>query len=403
MKKLIIASLVACLLLMTAVAHAEDRETAERYFRAGARAYAAQNFEAAATDFEEAYKNLTMPEIAFSAAQAYRRLYRVSPKPEYVTRAIELYRAYLDHVKTGGRVGDAADSLAEMQREADRLAIAAKPRIQEVEHTRIGVTVTVAGGDAPATGALREIGDVAGDAIPGLAATLDGKPLAPFALADVDAGPHVIAVTADGFHPIEKKLVAVAGQSQLLEVELRPKPASVTVSTEGGAELSIDGRPSSSPAEVAAGKHLLAIVHRGREPWVRELVVTRGQVLHLDAPLVQTGRRRAVPWLAAGTGIVAALAVTTGILALGHDHDASDLRSQIAAGNAAPSVATRYDDEVASRDHDVTATWILGGSALALGAATAALYWFDKPEPRERAIVPMPTAGGAGASVVGRW
>ena len=42
-----------------------------------ARAYAAQNFEAAAADFYEAYKALAMPEIAFSAAQAYRRLYRI--------------------------------------------------------------------------------------------------------------------------------------------------------------------------------------------------------------------------------------------------------------------------------------------------------------------------------------
>src|SRR5262245_17667713 len=94
-----------------APARADNRGEAERYFRAGAKAYAAQSFAAAAADFDEAYKQLPLPEIAFSGAQAYRRLYRVEPKPEYLKRAVELYRVYLDKVKTGGRVGDAADSL----------------------------------------------------------------------------------------------------------------------------------------------------------------------------------------------------------------------------------------------------------------------------------------------------
>jgi hypothetical protein len=103
------------LLLIARLAHADDRAAAERYFRAGAKAFAAQNFGAAATDFDEAYKALPLPEIAFSAAQAYRRLYRIDPKPEYVKRAVELYRVYLDKVKTGGRVADAADNLADME------------------------------------------------------------------------------------------------------------------------------------------------------------------------------------------------------------------------------------------------------------------------------------------------
>ena len=51
-----------------------------------------QDFAAAATDFEQAYKALPLPEIAFSAAQAYRRQYQVDAKPSHVARAIELYR-----------------------------------------------------------------------------------------------------------------------------------------------------------------------------------------------------------------------------------------------------------------------------------------------------------------------
>jgi tetratricopeptide (TPR) repeat protein len=158
---------IAVLLLLAGVAHADPRADAERYFRAGAQAYAAQSFAAAAADFDEAYRAMPLPEIAFSGAQAYRRLYRVEPKAEYVRRAVELYRAYLDQVKTGGRVGDAADNLAEMQRELDKLHVGdATVAAARVERTRIGVSVVV---DSKPSDALREIGDTAGAGIAGLA------------------------------------------------------------------------------------------------------------------------------------------------------------------------------------------------------------------------------------------
>src|SRR6185503_11585022 len=76
------ALLLAALALAAGPARAEgSREEAERYFRAGARAYAAQSFAAAAAHFDEAYRAMPLPEIAFSAAQAYRRLYRIDPRP----------------------------------------------------------------------------------------------------------------------------------------------------------------------------------------------------------------------------------------------------------------------------------------------------------------------------------
>ncbi len=41
--------------------------------------------------------------------------------PEPVKRAVELDRGYLSQVKTGGRIGDAANNLAEMERALDKL------------------------------------------------------------------------------------------------------------------------------------------------------------------------------------------------------------------------------------------------------------------------------------------
>jgi hypothetical protein len=397
---------IAILVALVTAAHAGgDRADAERYFRAGAKAYSAQNFAAAAADFDEAYKVMALPEIAFSAAQAYRRLYRVDPKPEYVRRAVELYRVYLDKVKTGGRVGDAADSLGEMERELDRLKIRVEASAPVVEHTRLGVNITITD-QLDAGGAMHEIGDTPDLArtTKGLVATLDGKPLEPYALVDVDAKEHVIAVSADGYLPVEKKAMAVAGQSQLIEVELRPKPAALAVTTESGAHVMIDGRPvDESHVELGAGKHLLTITHRGREPFSRELVATRGQALAVDAPLQMTARRKALPYIVGGASLLAAGAVTTGIVALVRDSHASDLQAKIAMGNQPPSVGDDYDRTTTSRDHFVTATWVLGGAAIAAGATGLLVYMFDEPSPEALRVTPLAGPGTAGAMISGRF
>ena len=382
------------LLLVSSLAHADDRATAEKWFRAGAKAYAGQSFEAAATDFDEAYKALPLPEIAFSAAQAYRRLYRVDPKPEYVRRSVDLYRAYLDKVKTGGRVGDATDNLADMQHELDKLEKSgAKFTQAQTERTRIGVSVST--GEAAA---VQEIGDATGTLTRGLHATLDGKPVEPFALVDVEPGEHALAVTADGYFPAEKKVVAAAGQAQLIELELKPRPAIFKVATEGGADISVDGRTAGARIELPAGKHVLEVTHRGREPFARELVVTRGQELSVAAPLEPTTRRRAVPYVLGGAGLLAIGATVTAVLAESHDGDASKLRDQLRAGNAASSVADAYDREVQSRDHDVTATWVLGGAAVATAATGVLLYWFDRPAAEHLSITPTTTGGAVSFS-----
>ncbi|CAN5917577.1 hypothetical protein BH11MYX3_BH11MYX3_34300 [soil metagenome] len=342
-------ALVAVMALATGVAHAEDRAAAERYFRAGAKAYAAQSFQAAAQNFDEAYKASPIAEIAFSAAQAYRRLYRIEPKPEHVKRAVELYRAYLAQVKTGGRVGDAADNLAEMERELDKLRISGalgKSTDIAVARTRIGISVTFA--DQRASEELREIADATGEAATkGLSAKLDGKAIEPFALIEVEPKEHLIAVSAEGYFPIEKKLIAVDGQSSMVEIELKPKPAAVTVKTESGARISVDGRPvATAPTaalEVPAGTHLITVLRRGREPFAREVDVSRGEVVALPAPLIPTARRRAVPWVLGGAGVLAAGAITTSIFAAVHNGNASDLRDQLDAGNRSPADGDEYD------------------------------------------------------------
>ena len=384
---------LAILVALGSPVRADNRAAAERYFRAGAKAYAAQNFAAAATNFDEAYKSLPMPEIAFSAAQAYRRLYQVEPKPQHVQRAVELYQAYLAKVKTGGRVGDAADNLAEMKRELDKLqaaGVSTAVQASATPSTRLGVNVSVPDQAVAELGALREIGDATGDSLKGLAATIDGVKVEPFALVDLDAKEHVITVTADGYFPVEKKAVAVSGQSLFVDVELRPKPARVTLKTEADARISLDGRfvgtAPTAALEVPAGTHVLAVLRRGREPFAKELAVKRGQELTLAAPLVHTARRRAVPWVLGASGVLLGSAITTGLVAHSRDSRANELRDQIEMGNRPAGDADEYDRLVRSRDRFVTATWVLGSAAVAAGLTGGWLFFFDTPSADEATI-----------------
>lgn len=385
-------------------APATGRAAAERYFRAGSRAYAAQSFAAAAANFDEAYRALPMPEIAFSAAQAYRRLYRIDPKPSHVQRAVELYRVYLDKVKTGGRVGDAADSLGELERELDRLKLrGARTDAAPAERTRLGIDVSL-GGTAPTAGALREIGDAPGGALPGVTLTVDGKPVEPFALIDVEPGEHAIAAAAPGYFPVEKRQHAVRGASAIVELELMPRPAKVTVKTERGAKLAIDGRGvPSAQLEVAAGRHLLTITRRGRRPYAKELTVERGQELAVTAKLAKTGRRRAVPWVLAGAGVFATASALTALAALGADNDAEKLRTEIRLGNRPATAGDEYDAAVARRDTARTSAWIFAGGALAAGATAAALYFFDAPSAEGVRLAPTASPSGGGVAALGRF
>ncbi len=402
------AIIVVVLVALAGVTRADgDKAAAERYFRAGAKAYAAQSFEAAIENFEEAYKAVPLPEIAFSAAQAYRRQYRIVAKPEYVKRSVELYKVYLGKVKTGGRVGDAADSLGEMQRELDKLQASGVTiaGVATVERTRLGVTISF--GDGTDTAALHEIGDAVGEATKGLTAILDDKPIEPFALIDVEPGEHVVKVTAEGYESVEKKYRAVKGASELVEIPMKAKTAHVTIATEPQTRVMVDGRPSGTipmgTLELVAGKHVVTLLRAGREPVARELIVTRGETLSVAVPLRKTTRRRAVPWVLGGAGVLAIGATATGLVALFADGDATDLRASIEAGNRPASDARAYDRLVERRDRAVTATWIVGGAAVLAGAVGVGLLLFDSPSAEGVTVTPAVTLEGGGAVVSGRF
>jgi hypothetical protein len=369
----------AIVLLLAATARADDPKLAERYFHYGESAYKQQNFEAAATYFEQAYKAMPLPEIAFSAAQAYRRQYRVSNKAEHVARAIELYRAYLDKVHSGGRVADAADAVAEMQHELDHLiksGVKVSPELA-AEHTQLGVNVIV---DGETQTRVHEIEDATAHAVAGLAVTIDGANVTPDAPTNVAPGTHAIHVVADGFEPDDRSVDVTQGDFHMVDVTLHAKPAHVSVTTP--ARVAVDGRiVGDAPVrvDVVAGKHLIALLHDGRDPWTDELVLDRGQELSLSPELTVSAQRR---W----TRRVAIAGMTTGVLALAamtvafvEDGRASTLHDQFGMGNQPPSRKDDYNADIRWRDAAIDGVWLFGALSVAAGVTSVVLYYTDKP------------------------
>jgi hypothetical protein len=410
-----VAPIIAVLLVVAAPAHA-DRKSAERYFRAGEQAYKAQNFDAAAQNFDRAYEAFPAPEIAFSAAQAHRKQFRVETEQAaaiaHAKQAVALYRVYLAKVTKGGRVGDAIDNLAEMLRELDRLGVKenAAPNAVAVapapaaRKTMLGVTVVFA--DQTTSSALREIDDQEADA-QRVTTLIDGKPVTPDELVEVEPGEHVVRAEADGYIPVERKTKVVKDQEDFENLELKPKPARVTVETEAGGRIIVDGRlhgiAPAQPIELTAGTHVVAISRRGRQPYARELAVSRGETKTLAAPLEPTVRRRIVPWVfgaAAGLGV---LSIAGTVPWLYYENRAEDLDAQLEQGNQPAHVAEDYNSAINARDTVQSGMLVTGAAALAVAGVGLALYYFDTPSTEAARVTPVIAPGGGGAVISGRF
>lgn len=391
---------LAIVLAATRPAAAEDdnkKAEAEKYYRAGESAYNNGQYLAAANAFEGALELLPVPAIVFSTAQAYRLLYVSDKQAAYVKRAVELYHQYIAQQKEGGRVPDATASLAELEPVLERLEREGKSMAMptQARKTQLMISSQVEGAT----------GEVAGQT--------GALPL----IVEVAKGDYTVKVEAEGYYPAEQKATAVEGEFIVSEVVLQPKPAILDVRAEAGARVEVDGRPVgatplSRAIEVPAGKHFIAITHRGRIAYSREVAARRGETVAIHADLAKTGQRKAVPFVYLGAGVLALAAAGAGGFALFHQGKAEDIDDQRTSGQITAAQLDEYQRHRDHRDAGVTTMWVLAGAGVVTAAVGTLMLLFDRPmaeappisfmpEPESgTSVSPFATADGAGAGLL---
>lgn len=377
------------LMLLAGPAHANKAE-AEQLFRIGAEAFRAKDYAAAASNFDRAYELFAAPEIAFSAAQAHRLQYANDADPKRVKRALALYEAYIEKAPTGPKIRDARAHLGAMRDLFVKLEASGRVIVDVVKDTP---TIFVA------------------VALENALVTVDGKSVDRHKAIEVDPGAHLVAVSADGYAPVERKVVVDKGQA-IVPIELEPQPAALSIKTQPDAMLVVDGRPIAMAPTVALapGKRLVTVYARGREPVQRELDLRPGQAMALDVPLQATTRRRMVKWVWAGTAAAGAATILFAAIAIDANSSASDLRDSTTALDGPQSA--RYDRLRDRRDRARTTSLLFGGATLLAAGAALWLYYADTPSPDELArpverprdsggFAPVALVGGAGITYSG--
>lgn len=349
-----------------------DRDEAMRFFHNGAVAYKEGQFDVAAIAFDQAYAQVALPEIAYSAAQAHRLQFQSDHAPAQLARAIELYQSYLAMDTKGVKRKEAEGHLDRLTAMRAQLAPAEMKIVVAPEVPQLYVSVPVAT-------ALVTIDDHAVE---------QNTPV------DVTSGRHQVTVTAEGFLP-QTRTVSVGSTRAMIAIDLQPRPAMLAVHTQRDARVTIDGRPAvfrGGVAEVPSGRRLITVSARGRTPVSRDLELAPGQVLTFDAPLAATAQRRAVRWVWTASGILAVGAVVTGGLALHADLHAASLRD----GPPLDDSGTRdYTDARSTRDRDRSIALVLGGVALAGVGTGLAMYFLDHPA-ADAGLRPMEQAPASG-------
>jgi hypothetical protein len=366
----LLAAATLALLLIAPAARGQSREEVERAkasFQAGATAYSAGEYLAAIQAFEAAYALTPVPAIVFSLAQAQRRQYFVAHAREHLDRAIALYRQYLQEVPTGGRRADALEALSQLE----------------------PLAITQGTGTARPTGietaaAARPTRLMITSEAAGARLSLDDGPPGPSPLIrQVEPGKHRVAVDAEGFFPVAREVVAVAGELIPVSVPLRERPSTVVLATPADAEIYVDGTFASRGGAVTlslpSGPHRLVVARTGYRVAARTVSLAPGKSQEVPLVLEPTGQRRAARLLFVASGAALATSLVFGALAVSAEDRAKEVLARRQDANITRADLARYSDAVEHRGRYRAASGGMLGVAAAGFAVALSLYQFDRP------------------------
>ncbi|MFO0660299.1 MAG: PEGA domain-containing protein [Polyangiaceae bacterium] len=364
---IVLATLVSASVLTAAPASADDVEQAKTLFNAGAQAFNVGKFSAAIQAFDAAYALAPRPAILFSLAQAQRRQYFVDRSPQTLRDAIENYKKYVAQVEKGGRRADAVQALGELEPLAEKVLgknappIVATPKAPEAPQVMI---------TSPTPGAMV--------AVDGAAATEQ-----PF-VGELKGGKHAVVVSAPGYFPEKREIVAPDKGAYALDIPLKEQPALITMEVPSGSQIVVDGRPQGvaplpAPLELTAGRHLIAVLKNGKVGHAEEIEVVRGESRTMRVWLTpSTQRYAAVGVVTTGAAALLAGGVFTA-LSLHKESQAQKVLDQRSVENIPASRLEDYDRYRQQRNDYRTAAFVGYGAGAALMLGGAMMMLFDMP------------------------
>lgn len=303
---------------------ADPEEPGRELFDAGVKAYQEGAYDAAIASFQQAYRLTQRQGLLFSIAQALRRSYETTGKPEQLREALRYYARYLSSNPQADHRAEAESWLQQLRRLPDaqgwEAAATAKPA-----HTQLVIAVNVAAAKVELDGQL--------------------VPVLPHA-AEVEPGKHHVEVAAEGYELFRKDVEVPRGTALPLNIELRALPSGVEVIGNAGAEVMIDhvsaGHLPSPAFALPPGRHSLEVRQAGHYTVERTIVVSgTRQRLHLIGAATT---RRTVSWALIGAGAAATVVGGLfGYLALQKQEDARSLQDQ-------PGTTAAFDDAIKARD-----------------------------------------------------
>jgi hypothetical protein len=245
-------SMVLYLSLVSTPARAEDKAGAKKHFDVGISLLQVEDYAGAAAEFEISVKLYPTKNGLFNLANCLKALHQYDQALARITRLNQLFGNNLDQ--------ELRDAVAKLDSEIRALVA---PLTIQVD--RAGALVSVDG---------REKGK---------------SPLAGPVL--LGPGEHTVAVSLDGYEPIERRVNLVAGAKSREAFVLEQVLAELSIKADlAGAAVWVDGAkvgetPLQKAITLTAGQHLIKVTRQGYRDNEREVTLALGDKITLDFSL----------------------------------------------------------------------------------------------------------------------
>lgn len=258
---------------------------------------------------------------------------------------------------------------------------------------------------------------------------LDGKTKKEAQLAvEVSPGKHRVKVSAVGYFDDERDVTAVDNNLVPVDVQLREKPAQLSLDGTKNADVTVDSRPVGStpltgPVLLSSGTHLLVIRKNGYKAYAEEIEVARDQRKTLKVELKATGQRIVAESLLISGGAAVIGGVVFSLIAGSQQHRGTLILDKSNTQNLTEADKLDYYSARDSRDNWTKAAVVSFGVGAAALVTGVVFYAFDQPtvtlapqrfeekpkkptsprEPTEMSMRPVIAPGFAGGAFTGRF